>query len=115
VSKALLERAEREQREIDRQKAARATELKRLADEHAARMKAETAERKRQEDEEQTKRDAQFETDLEADALQLFRDGNPGAPKSLWESHRAEFRNLVLRRRAEATADAPQHSLYRWL
>jgi colicin import membrane protein len=113
-NKVLLERAEREQREVDERKAERAAELKRLADEHDARMKREAAEQAKKDAAEQARRDAQFEAELEADARRLFEDGNPGAPKSLWESQRAEFRNLVIRRRAEAAANAPQHSLYKW-
>lgn len=114
-NKALLERAEREQREVDEKKASHKAELQRLADEHEARMKREAAEQAKKEAAEQAKRDAQFEAELEADALRLFRDGNPGAPDSLWQSVREEYRRLVLRRRAEAAADAgAHHSLYLW-
>jgi xanthine/CO dehydrogenase XdhC/CoxF family maturation factor len=110
----ILERAEREEKELGQKKAAHAAELKRLADEHDARMKKEAAEQKRKDDAEQAKRDAQFEAELEAESRALFFNGSPGAPESLYAAKREEFRGLVLRRRAEAAADLQQHSLYLW-
>lgn len=113
-NKALLERAERDQREIDEKKARRKAELKRLTEEHDARVKAEAAEQKRKDDAARAKREAAFEAELEADARNLFFNGNSGAPESLYQSVREEYRRLVLQRRAEATARDTSHSIYRW-
>lgn len=112
--KSLLERAEREQAEIDRRKAAHEAEIQRLANATDARLKAEAAERKRQDDEAQVKREVEVEAELETEVRSLFFNAAPGASEALYQASREEFRRLVLRRRAEAAADAPRHSLYRW-
>lgn len=111
----ILERAEREQRKIEEKKAEHAAEIARIVAEHDAIMKREAAERKRLEDEAQAKCEAAFEAELEANARALFFNGSPGAPESLYAAKREEYRGLVLRRRAEAASDAPQHSLYRYI
>jgi hypothetical protein len=95
-------------------KEARGAELKRITEEHDARMKKEAAEQKRKDAAEQAKREAAFEAELEAETRRLYFAGSPGSPESLYQASREEFRKLVLRRRAEAAAIAPQHSLYRW-
>jgi hypothetical protein len=95
------------------EKAAHDAEIKRITDEHDARMRAEAAARKRREDAAQAERDKRFDDELEADARRMFLDGNPGASEALWKSVREEYRRLVMRRRAEAAA-AQSHPLYRW-
>lgn len=96
-------------------KAKHDAEIQRLADMTAKRAAAEEAERKRQIEAEDKRREEQYERELEEDAKRLFQDGNPGASEAVWKSVRDEFRRLVIKRRAEEAANAPQHSLYRYI
>lgn len=106
------------EREINERKAAekakRDAELKRITDEHDARMRKEEAERQKAIEAEDRRREEQFERDLEEDSRRLFQEGNPGASEAVWKSVRDEFRRLVIKRRAEEAAAAPQHTLYLW-
>jgi hypothetical protein len=100
-------------KEKSAREAARAAEIQKIVDAHDARMRKEAAEQKRKDDAAQAAREKRFDEELDAEARSLFYAGNPGAPESLWEAMREEFRGMVLRRRAEAAANQ-SHALYKW-
>ncbi len=104
------------EREIAEKKAAEKAkhdaEIQRLADADSKRRVAEEAERKRQIEAEDKRREEQYERELEEDSRRLFQEGNPGASEAVWKSVRDEFRRLIIKRRAEEAANAPQHRLY---